>query len=174
MKNKFLLVLLFLASCASPRPTVPHETMPHETIPHETMSSNITVSTSKATDKVVLHQRRGKWIAEIYSETGIGNATFDFRQIPESLIFRLHLKGAEGIELQYGDTSIRASMSSDSAHRISESRRMKHNKEEAIERNSIFYWPLDKKQNILKLVPSIDFYGQKPLRLVIHWVDFYR
>lgn len=95
-----------LSACVQPmvvRPATPSGATPQ-----------FLVTVDKPGDRVVLTADNGQLTADVWSESGIGGASFSLTAgaLPQSISFRLHLRGLEQMTLAYADTVVSLSVPS--------------------------------------------------------------
>jgi len=72
------------------------------------------MAVDKPGDRVVLIADNGQLTADVWSETGIGGASVSLTagEMPQSILFRLHLRGLEQMTFAYNDTVVSLSVPS--------------------------------------------------------------
>jgi hypothetical protein len=100
-----LLLLLFLASCAS------------QTADAQSEAPEFRVRASNAEDAIAILAEDSLTIIDIQSDFGIGSATFDLiaGTMPRTLTVRLHLRGLEEFRVVSGEATVGASLSTGGA-----------------------------------------------------------
>ena len=96
---------LFLASCAS------------QSVNAQESKPEFRVSVKNADDKISILDENSQTIIEIYSDIGIGSASFELVSgtMPDTLLLRLHLKGLEDFQLISAQATLGASVPSGEA-----------------------------------------------------------
>ena len=72
------------------------------------------ITTKRDTDKVVVTVEKQKTLFDIHSPFGISHAVIErtAAEWPDRMVLRLHLSGLESFQIKSGDTTLRASVSS--------------------------------------------------------------
>lgn len=145
--------------------------------------------------KIVSHQNDARLqirlqqnaaIIDIFSESGIGEAAFEFipDSLPPKILLRFHLRGLEELRFAYGETVISAAISSTGEHAIQQSlSRAGERQMETLTASSPFWMKLrvvSREQKIplrdgyVEVEAPADFLRSGARNATIHWIDFYR
>jgi hypothetical protein len=100
-----LLLLLFLASCAS------------QTADAQSQAPEFRVRGANSDDLIAVLRENSQTVIDIHSDFGIGSATFDLiaGTMPRTLTVRLHLRGLEEFRVVSGEATVGASLSTGGA-----------------------------------------------------------
>lgn len=136
--------------------------------------------------RLQIRQEQGAAIIDIFSESGIGEAAFEFipDSLPSKILLRFHLRGLEELRFAYGETVISAAISSTGQHEIRQSLSQAGERPmEALTTSSPFWMKL----RVVSREPKIplrdgyveveapqDFLSSGARNATIHWIDFYR
>ena len=138
----------------------------------------------KSEDRVTEVISDGKTIFSIHSPTGIGSATIYHDPWPDHVSVRLYLRGLEGLAINGGSVTLKASVLSHSGHR-----RLLHvvedGEEKAVEEGCPYWTEIgafDAKGKQVQGLPGQNGHFEMILpkvlmearSLTINWIDFYR
>ena len=168
-----LLMSLLLASCAS-RPAGAQDSIPE-----------FRVSVKNESDRVEVLEEDSHTVIDVYSDFGIGSASFELLSgsMPDTLLLRLHLTGLEEFRLISATDTVSASISSSEVFNITNQRVLIQNAEVPI--GSIHpLWMNIRIVSESKDIPlaagyfeiavPADFLRQAGDTFEIQWIDFYR
>jgi hypothetical protein len=128
----------------------------------------------------------GTALFDIESPTGIGSATFELESgsMPETIVFRLHLKGLEEFRLRSAQTDIGASVSSSNKPVISQ-RIISSDSETTLLPGQPFWMSIDivsdqqeqsipLEQGYFDITAPREFIQNAGKTFQVEWIDFYR
>lgn len=111
----------------------------------------------------------------ITSQTGIGSAeaTLVSGQMPETILFRLYLKGLEDFKFSYDDIVITTAVSSTGGHMVLRTV-TKAGETTSPADGSEFYMPVRVEADYFEIEAPADFYAGEYDGFGVSWIDFYR
>ena len=125
-----------------------------------------------------------KAIIEIFSESGIGDAAFEFidQPMPKQLAMRFHLRGLEELRFAYGETVVTVALSSTGDNDIRQSINRAGGESVATQAASPYWMKLrlasrDKiplREGYIEVEAPEDFFASGARKISIQWIDFYR
>jgi len=128
-----------------------------------------------------------KAIIEIFSESGIGDAAFEFidQPMPKQLAMRFHLRGLEELRFAYGETVVTVALSSTGDNDIRQSMNRAGGEPattQALTETSPYWMKLrvasrDKiplREGYIEVEAPKDFLQSGARQASIRWTDFYR
>ena len=172
--NTFLLMSLFLVSCAS-RNASAQDSKPE-----------FQVTMKNPGDTLIVLDENSQTIIEIQSETGIGSASLELVSgtMPDSLLVRLHVAGLEEFRISSPQKTVSASLSKGEVFTIISQRVISSGGEIQIGTIDPLWIYIDIVSPDGKKIPLEDGYFEITLpseflrqagnSFEIHWIDFYR
>ena len=149
-------------------------------------SSQIEVRTDREDAQISFVTEGNTGTVDVHSESGIGRSQVNLvsGQWPERLILRFHLSGLEGMQFQYGDTTVSVSVnrSSHVIHNVTTSDKSQR----PINEESTFWMPvrivtpngiastIPLADGVIEVEAPRDFLDDDFSNFTLEWVDFYR
>lgn len=155
--------------------------------PQERVTLNVLSHQQDARIAVDVDSERA--IIDIVSPSGIGNAEFEItsQALPKKIILRMHLRGLEELQFNYGKTVVIGSIASTQGNRIRQHRRDAGSIElQPILPDSPYWMKIDivapdgapkaipLQSGYIQVEAPEDFVQGQIHRFYIQWVDFYR
>ena len=144
------------------------------------------ISSSRPSAQVTVTNEDTRAVVEVYSDSGIGNATVRLvsGEWPPSLLLRFHLQGLEGLQFLYGETLIDVSVNTEA--QVLQSVTEGSSASQPIDDGSRLWMPvtfLDKDGTsvdapvaggVIELLSPASFHAGEYPEFTINWIDFYR
>jgi hypothetical protein len=130
---------------------------------------------TKEGDSVETAVTQNAVIFNITSQTGIGSAEAALvnGQMPETILFRLYLKGLEDFKFSYDDIVITTAVSSTGEQRVLRTVTEAGEPISAVDSRD-FYMPVRVEADYFEIEAPANFYTSEYESFTISWIDFYR
>ena len=172
---------IFVAACAPLPPVTPTDANISEA------TSVVTVTTDDRTD-ISVEENDGRIVLDVRSDSGIGSADVSGLNAEAiQVLLRLHVSGLEQFRLDYGQTEIEASVSSNDDFAVTQSIVDPAGTRTMIDPNSPYWLTIEPissdgerpesspvENGYFQVTPPSEFATARPDSFSFSWIDFYR